>query len=99
MLIGDAEVLVEDGDAEVEFFFGDDERWGDDEVRDPGLDRDAVGEHFGGDLIDEERGAGDFVGVGVEGLFGVAVFDEVDGPEEAFAADVADAGVLLFEGF
>ena len=50
-------------------------------------------EHFGGDLIDDECFAGDFVGVGVEGFFGGAVFDQVDGPEEAFAADVADAAV------
>ena len=40
--VGDGEVLVEGGDAQVELFLGDDERRGDDEVADPGLDRDAL---------------------------------------------------------
>ncbi len=91
-------MAVEGVDAAVDLGEGDDEGWGDDEVGDPGLEDDAVGEALGGDLIDEERGAGDLVGVGVEGLFGGAVFDELDGPEEAFAADVADGGVAGFEG-
>ena len=34
--------------------------------------------------------------VGVEGLFGDAVLDELYAPEEALAADVADAGVPGF---
>jgi len=91
-------MFVEDRDAEVEFFFGDDQRRSDDEVADPGLDADAVREHLRGDLIDEECGlAVDFLGVGVEGFLGVAVLDEVDSPKETFATDIADAGVFGFE--
>ena len=95
--VGYGEVAVEGVDAAVELFFGDDERGGYDEVRDPGLDDDTFGHAFGGDLIDQERGAGDFVGVVVEGLFGEAILDELYGPEEAFAADIADGGVFGFE--
>ena len=90
-------MFVEGGYASVDLFFGDDEGWGDYEVGDPGLDGDSISEHLCGDLVDYECFAGDFVGVGVEGFFGGAVFDHVDGPEESFAADVAYADVFGFE--
>ena len=62
------EVLVERCDAEVEFLFGHDERRGDDEVADPRLLRNAIGHHFGRDLIDDQRLAFHLVKHGVEGL-------------------------------
>jgi len=49
--VGDGEVFVQRGDAEVELFFGDDERRSDDEVADPGLNRYAPGHHLPGDLV------------------------------------------------
>jgi hypothetical protein len=53
-LVGEVEVAVEGFDAAGEVGFGDDEGWGDDEMGDPGLEDDAFGEGFGGDLVDEE---------------------------------------------
>ena len=97
--VGDGEVFVECGDAGVEFGFGDDEGRGDDEVRDPGLEEYSLSHHFGGDLIDDERLAFDFVAHGVEELLGFAVLDDFDGEEEAEAADVADGWMFCFEGF
>jgi len=68
-------------------------------VADPGLHGDAHTHHFCGDLIDYEGFALDFVAHGVEGLFGGAVLDDFDAPEESHAADVADGGVFGLEGF
>jgi hypothetical protein len=96
--VGDGEGGVEGGDGEVDLVLFDDEGRGDDEVADPGLDGDAAFEHVGGDLIDDGGFAVDLVLLGVEGLFGGLVADEFDGPEEAEAADVADAGMFGFEG-
>src|SRR6187399_1857930 len=67
--VGDGQGGVESGYALVDLSFGDDERRGDDEVGDPGLDRDAALHHFGGDLVYDQRRAGDFVRHGVERLF------------------------------
>jgi len=50
--VGDGEVFVEGRDAEIELFLRHDERRGDDEVADPGLNRNAPGHHLGGNLID-----------------------------------------------
>jgi len=74
-------VFVEGGDTEVEFFFCDDERRGDDEVADPGLHGDALGHHLRGDLVDNERLAFHLVAHGVEELFGFAVLYDFDGEE------------------
>src|SRR5208337_5012187 len=95
--VGDGEVFVEGGDAEVELFFGDDERRRDDEVADPGLNRNAAGHHLRGDLVNDERLALDLVAHGVEELLGFAVLHDLDGKEEAEAADIADRWVLVLE--
>ncbi len=97
--VGDGQMLVEHRDAQIEFFLCDDQRRGDDEVAYPGLLGDAVGHHFGGDLIHHQRLAFHLVAHGVEGFLGGAVLDDLDREEEAKAAHVADRRVLCLEGF
>src|SRR5580698_5631829 len=92
-------MLVERGDTEIEFFLGDDERWGDDEVADPGLNRNALSHHFGGDLIDDQRLAFHLVAHCVEELLGLAILDNLDSKKEAEAADVADGNMLGLDRF
>lgn len=55
----------------------------------PGVADDALLAHLGADPVDHEGGAADLVEAGVEGLLRGPVLDDLDGPEEADAADVA----------
>ena len=67
--VGNRQMPVERGDAEVELFFGHDQRRRDDEVADPGLHaRRPRAIILRGDLIDDQRLALDLVAHGVEGL-------------------------------
>ncbi len=90
---------VEGVDAYVEFSFGDDERRGNNEVADPCLLGDAHRHHLCRDLIDHQGLALYLVAHGVEGLFRVAVLDDLDGPEKPQAAHVAYRRMLFLEGF
>jgi len=92
-------MLVERGDAQIQLLFGDDERRGDDEVADPGLNRNALRHHFGGDLVDDERLAFHLVAHGVEELLGFAILHNLDGKKEAEAAHVADGNMLSLDRF
>jgi len=92
-------MLVEGGDAEVELFFGDDQRRRDDEMADPGLNGHALRHHLGGDLVDDEGLAFHLVPHGVEELLGLAILHNLNGKEKAEAAHVADGGVFGLQGF
>src|ERR1700733_1465418 len=90
-------MLVKSGDSAVDLFFGHDEGRRDDKVRDPCLNRDTVSEYLRRDLIHQQRFTGDLVGIRVEWLFCHAILDEVDCPEETFAAYIADTGMAALE--
>ena len=63
-------------------------------MADPRNERNASFQQSGADLIDDEWPAFHFFAHGVEGRFRLAIFHQIDGPEETKPADFSDARML-----
>lgn len=92
------ECAIERGYGFVDVFLFNDQRWSKDEVTHPCLHDDAIGEHPGCNLLDDDGLAVEFFLPGVEGGLESLVFHKLYGPEESDAADVADRRMLWLEG-